>query len=54
MQTGGADQAADFRAHLGSCEEVADVVGRDVKRFEVQVDAFALGNFRAFKQRVVH
>lgn len=41
-------------AHLGGSEEVADVVGGDVQRLEVEVDLFLLGQLSAGEQRVVH
>ena len=49
-----ADQADDLSAHLGGREEVADVVGGDVERLEVEVDALGLRDFRAVEQHVVH
>ena len=54
LETRRADQTNDFSAHLGGSEEVADVVGGDVQRLEVEVDLFLLGQLSAGEQRVVH
>ena len=54
LQARGANQAADFRAHLGGGEEVADMVGGDVERLKVEVDFLPLGKLGAFEQHVVH
>ena len=47
LETRRADQTNDFSAHLGGSEEVADVVGGDVQRLEVEVDLFLLGQLSA-------
>ena len=42
LETRAADQANDLGAHLGGCEEVADVVGGDVQRLEIEIDLLLL------------
>lgn len=40
LEARAADQANDFSAHLGGCEEVTNVVGGDVQRLKIEVDLF--------------
>ena len=48
------DQARHLRRHLRMRQIVADMVGSDVERLEVHVNAAFLGDLGAFEQHIVH
>ena len=54
LETRAADQANDLGAHLGGREEVADVVGGDVQRLEIEVDLLLLCKLCTGEQGVIH